>query len=648
MTTVCAILAASAAILPSDRMAMADRLFDRGERKAARAEYVSLEGEKGIAEDELLYRLAECDRLLGDAASARSLYARLLDRHPLSRHAVRARLNKALCAPDDETKKAELKLLDSDGVENPIRAAALYRYGVLAADPAALAKCAAVDPAGKYALYARFRRAALLMESTDAASRRAAVGELMDLCRAPDGDVARDALYLAASGCYSDKQYSRSSTLFRRYLKQYPQDARSGNARTMAAWSDFLVGRYSDAAALCGEGGTDDLAYLLAACAHATGDSARAKTLMKRYLEDYPAGKYRKAVELPLARMAFEEAGKASDAAASIEAAKRSAAISNASQDRLRLAWAYEKAGRADDAVAAYLAVASDYPGTEDASEALFRKAMIDIRAGRWSPAELSLKEVLSSGAAARRRPQALYWRGVAAHRLGYGAEAGKLLREALAAGGLALDETREAKLILADAAFKDGRIDEAKKAYSGLVREGACERMGAAKIHAVGRFLLERSEGGDTAGDAKTCAKALAGMSGSAEWRQAAYTLMGEAEEALGEYAAAAGSYRQAMAEDVRTEDARIASLRLGVLETRAGEYADAALRLKEAVALNASDAARRAEAYLWLAKNAEASGDFREACSYATVLASLFDDENLAAEARKILEAHPGEAGE
>ena len=65
----------------------------------------------------------------------------------------------------------------------------------------------------------------------------------------------------------------------------------------MASWSDYLSGRYGDAAALCGEGRTDDTAYLLAACAYGAGDIAKAKERMERYLEDYPQGKYRKAVE---------------------------------------------------------------------------------------------------------------------------------------------------------------------------------------------------------------------------------------------------------------------------------------------------------------------------------------------------------------
>ena len=83
-------------------------------------------------------------------------------------------------------------------------------------------------------------------------------------------------------------------------------------------------------------------------------------------------------------------------------------------------------------------------------------------------------------------------------------------------------------------------------------------------------------------------------------------------------------------------------AALRLGRLEFRAGETDRAAESLKQAIALNASDAKARAEAYLLLADNAGAQGDWKSACAYATVVTSLFDDADLCAAAKKILEEH------
>ena len=63
--TLSALILAAIAVLPADRLAMADRLFNRGEYAAAKEEYAALRGEKAVPADELLYRLAECDRALG-------------------------------------------------------------------------------------------------------------------------------------------------------------------------------------------------------------------------------------------------------------------------------------------------------------------------------------------------------------------------------------------------------------------------------------------------------------------------------------------------------------------------------------------------------------------------------------------------------
>ena len=642
--TLSAFLLSAISVLPSDRMAMADRLFDRGDYGRANAEYVALKGAEGIAPDEILYRLAECARALKDLAAARQAYGELLSRYPLSRHAPRARLQRALAGTDEE-KRSELKVLDSDQVPAEVRAVALYHLGVLDSDAQTLARSALTDPKGPYAAYAQFRHAALVAEDPDPAVRRTAIGELMGIARGADKDLAREAVYLAASRSYGDKRYAEASLLFARFLKNYPTDARATHARTMSAWSDYLVGKYADAAALCGNGETDDFAYLLAACAQASGDLPRARTLMKRYLDEFPQGRYRAAVELPLARMAFDEADKSGDAARTVEAARRSAALSGCAADRMRLAWAYEKGGLATDALATYQEIARDFPSTDEAAEALFRKAMLDLRAKRWSAAELSLAEALATVKNFARRAEALYWRGIAAGQMGHEEQSVRFLAEAVRLG-LSLDAAREARLLLADADFKAGRQEAAKTAYAALVAEGACVRMSASKIHSVGRFLLECTAGQPALTEAKTCARALIETGGSPEWRQAGYALRGAAEEAGGEFAAAIASYRACLAEKVRTEETRAVSLSLGILECKAGENEAAGRTLEESVRLNASDAGRRAQGYLWLARNSEAAGDFRSACAYATVVLTLFDDAALSAEARKILAAHPEEA--
>ncbi len=638
------LLIAALAVLPSDRMAMADRLFDRGAYADAQAEYVALKGVEGVPADELLYRLAECARATGEKVSARAQYSELIAKYPLSRHITRARLMKALAGTEAE-QKAELKALDCTGVPNTIRATALYHLGVLNQDADAFARCVKLEPKGRYAPYAKFRHAALVANHADAGVRRQAISDLMELHFGKDKDLARESLYLAATRSYGEKRYGEASSLFRRYAKVYPQDARVNDVKTMAAWSEYMVGKYTDAETLCGAGATDDTAYLLAACSYAAGDYEKARVRMQDYLERFPNGKYRAACELPLARMEFSAADKAADLAKLLEAAKRSAALSKTSTDAMRLAWAYEKVNQSEDARAVYAQIARDFQGTEDAAEALFRQAMIDIRATRWSPAELALAEALASGQNPARKGEALYWRGIAANQLGHPAEGQTFLKEALKVG-LSLDAAREARLLLADADFKAGRIQDAKEAYVKLVREGACERMSAAKMRSVGRFLLTCPEGESATEEAKTCAIALAVHADTPEWRQAAAALKGAAEEAAGEFSAAIESYRACLAENVRTDDARVAALALGILESKAGYHGEADRTLKEAVKLNAKHTAARAQAYLQLARNSEARTDYRNACAYATVVLTLFDDATLTAEAQKILDAHPEEA--
>ncbi|MBQ5531347.1 MAG: tetratricopeptide repeat protein [Kiritimatiellae bacterium] len=651
---VAAVVFASAAILPADRLAMADRMFGRGDRKGAKAEYAALRGADGIAQDELLFRLAECCRADGDLAGASEAYGELLAKHPLSRHVPRARLMKALSSSPEE-KAAALRLLDTDATPSGIRAAALYHLGVETSDAAALAKCAEVEPDGRYAPYARLRRAALLSNAADAKERRAAIGELLEIHRSGDPELAPRALYLAASAAYAGKRYDEAAALYKKYAKAYPSDAQTPAALNFAAWSEYLAGRYAEAAALCEGGETDDAAYILAMCAYRTGDMARTKLLASKYRNSRPDGKYFSKLELPLAAADRFAAEKSGDSAAFLAAARRCAELSGSPADALTLAWAYEKNSLPDAAAEAYANTARKHPATAAAAEALFRKAAIDIRASRWRPAELALAELLAIAGgnpellAPGRKGEALYWRGYAAARLGLDEQAAASYSRALAEG-VGAGEALEARIFLASAAQKAGRDDEAAKAWVELAADGAAKRMDGAELRSVARFLLDSPEAGTAAAAsaAVVYGAELAAISKTPEWRQCAFALLGDANSAAGNLSAAVGAYRQAMAENVRTADAKTASLSLGVLLARSGETAEAEKHLKEAVSLNPGrdDAGRRANAYLWLARCRDGAGDAQGACAYATVVSSLFANSPEAAEAAKILAAHPEES--
>lgn len=630
------LLIAALAVLPTDRLAMADRLFNKGEYAAARGEYAALKGEKSIAEDDLLFRLAESDRKLGANETARKGYTELLQKCPLSRYADRARLNRALSG-SDEDRLRELPQLTADGTEVKVRAAALYYLGCLKRDPAMLQRAAKADPAGSYASYATFSRAAIMAESADAKTRREAVAELLTVAFDAKSAFAQQALYLAARQSYRDGKHDEAFSLFNRYLARYPKASDLNEVRRLAAWSAYLAARYADSQKLCGEGGTDDFDFLRPRCAEATGDKDGARRLLKTYLDKYPSGGYRKDAELSLAHLDFDAAAAKGDTAGILENARRAAQLSGTGADRLRLAWAYEKSGDDAKSMAEYAAIAKAFPGSADAAEALYRSAMIDLRAKAYSAAELKLAEALASGKlSGERTALAGYWRGIAAISLDHRAEGAKFLAEALKGSLLPLDETREARLLLADEDFRLGRKAEAKEAYRKLLEEGAAERMGATKLHELGRLFYVDGR----YDPAEICADQLT-KSESAEWRQLGYVLKGEILTKRETYSAAIEAFRRAYAkgQKIGSSEAAQALVTLGTLESRAGEHDTAEATLKRAVEANPTDNRARAMAYLALARNAKAKGDAEASRGYATVVTALFDDEQLTAEAKELL---------
>jgi len=623
------LLAAALAIAPTDRLALADRLFNRGEYALAAVEYAALRGEKSVAADALLYRIAECDRALGRHESAQAGFRKLLTDHPMSDFADTARLRVARSATGEERVR-QLRLLDSDRVKASIRAEALFHLGEATNDAGAFERCARVEPKGPYHAHAILRRAAILSKSAKAEDRRLAVSLFLEIAFGKDAALSESALYLAAATSFADREYDEAGSLVRRYLKSHPSGKHAAECAEMAAWCAYLGGRFADAIALCGEGKTDGTAYVRAAATRSAGDAARAKSMLTEYLADFPQGRYRKEAELALARLDFAASETTGDAEPAIESARRVLALSGTAADRVRLAWAYERGGRHDEAVREYSAVAERHPGTSEAALAMFQKAMIDLRAGRWSAADLALGEALANNNFDKRHVgEARYWRGMAACRLGHEAEGALALKAALDAG-ISLDQSREARLAIADIDFNAGRTNEAVRAYAQLVREGATARMSAAKTLAVGRLM--------PAAEKKLCAEALT-KGATAEWRQAGYALLGEAEESLGNMTAATAALEKCVAEPCETEALAGVAVTLGGLRSKRGDYAGAEALLNRAVALNAKNGAARAEAYLLLANNAAARGDPQAAKGFATVVVTLFEHTPFAKDAADLL---------
>lgn len=641
-----ALLLSALSVLPADRLALADRLFNKGQYAKAAEEYITLKSTNALPINELEFRLGECERRLGRNESARTHYLAAVKIEDSDfRFKFHARLNAALTAAEEETKLKELEQLNSDSVDNKIRAAACYHLGLAKSDTDLLTKSINLDPKGDYALYSRFVRAAKWVKSDDEELRKKAVGDLLTVAFSSDKSLGDDALYLAAIESYTSKRYSQAATMLKRYSKNFPDGKHVEEALCLRAWSYYLSAMYSECAQLIDSRKGEDFEYLLAACAYQVGENDRARKLFEKYLEDYPQGKYRKSCELPLARLNFDEASSKGDNAKALENARRAYEISSSPNDALRLAWWYETSSRLENAKKIYEEIASLNPGSSEAVEALFRKAMLEIRSSMWSAAELSLAEAMKSAPNHAKINEMRYWRGMTQINLGHKAEGVKLLKESLE-GVLSVELRREARIAIADIAFEEGDFVNAKKLYASLVAEGATERMSAKKILSVGRFLVEEKSGVDAMREAKTCAAILASTAKTDELKQEAFFLKAQAEEAQGHFSAAIAAYRDGFNLSIRTERAGVAAVRSGSLELKAGNLAEAEKILREAVELNSKDSSLRCNAYMELAKVSLCRKDIRAARAYATIIVTLFDDPVYGPAAQKLLDDNPEEA--
>lgn len=629
MTFASMMLAATLAVSPSDRMAMADRLFNRGDFANAKTEYLALVNETSLDRAAILYRLVATGKSLKESAFVRETGATFLKEFPGHAKENQVRFLRALVGTDQE-KRDELAALDRDDVPKDIRAGALCVLGTLTGDISLFERSLKLDPNGGYSSMARSQRATTLMKSEDPADRRRALALFMDLVYGKDKELAKDALYAASYLSYTDGKYAEADALAKRFLKMFPGDTRELAVRRMLAMSEYRLGKFVAALDYATDENDEWMLLVKASCNERLGHRAEARQAAEKAIERFPNGQCRKMIELIVSRLDFIDAEESGDKKLILEAARRAAEFSKTAGDRVRYAWALENAGEKEAAEEAYAVIARDFPNTEIAADALYRRAMSLLRSEKWSPAEVALAEALTTGKLpANRVSSAYYWRGICATRLEHGAEGLDFLKKALE-GSLSLDERREARLIIADADYNEGRHDVAIAAYRELVREGALARMSAAKTLAVGKLLS-----GD---EARAAAKALI-ENAEPEWRQAGYALLGDLETAEGNLTAAAYAYQKCLDEPCQIEVVSRISLVYGLHLVREGNAADGEAVLKRAVDLNARDAEARAAAYLGLARAAQLKDDEETAKGYATVIVTLFESTKAAEEAKEIL---------
>ena len=580
---------AALALAPVDRMQMADKMFAKGLYSQAMAEYEALKGEKTVSPEDIVFRIAECDRMLGKEKESISAYDSLLMRD----------------------------------IPASMRAVVLYRLACSRNDPGLFLKCEQTDPSGRYASFAKLKRAIILAKSNDATQRRTATGIFLELSLSKDKGIAEEAIYAAATLAYGDGRWNEAAILFGKLRKNFPDGTRAKAALVPFAWSTYLGGRYTECISTCSDSTEDDLFYLRAASMFALDRKDQGLAEFEKYLEAHPRGRYRSSAEIPVQRARYDAAVKNGDLGAAVQAAKLAFSSSNAAFDALRLAWAHEKSGAMDDARREYCGIVEKWPNDPVAGEALFANAMLDFRDGKWNSCDLALEEAIKRFPGFARKNEALYWRGVAAVKLGHEADGVARLKEALELG-LSLDLTREANLIVAEAEMRSGKIEESALRYSKLIATGAADRMAASHLVSVLKLLSGKSDWEATL----IGARALSSRSKDSAYVQIAASYEGRALEELSRFDEAIAAYRRALSAKAHTEEGAAASLALGILEFRKGDLAAAEKTLADSIVRNsgAEGTGARAKAYRVLADIARTQGDSLKAKGYETVLKELF----------------------
>ncbi len=425
-----------------DRKLFADGLYSRGLHNLALPEYESLSQRTPPPPelDRILFRLGECQRLVGRAADAEASFRRLTMETPDSPLRHQATLKRALIILEMGMGEAAAGLLAELAKANPapdIHAAALYHAGeahtLLEKPQTAIEHYEALRrkfPKSDLAPYSMLRQAALHgADASDAGKKQA-----MNLYRTlidnpPDARLGAEALFQAATLAFNRDEHAEAAALFQRLLQTYPQDQRAPEALLPAAWAAFHAGRFADALSLADRqttpgsraGPEDEWLYLRANSHRQLGQLDEAVTAYERLAATQPKSTY-------LAAARYERLLTLFRAGRHAQVLEDAAAVAPPEQLRDDLLWLQAEAAEVlEDTARAtqfYRLLTANHPDSPLAPDAAYRLGYQLQRQEHWAEASrvyLDLADRFPKHALA---PQALFASGLCLARAGRDEEA--------------------------------------------------------------------------------------------------------------------------------------------------------------------------------------------------------------------------------
>ncbi|MBQ9431077.1 MAG: tetratricopeptide repeat protein [Kiritimatiellae bacterium] len=414
-----------------DRLQLADGLFRRSLFDLAAKEYAAIAEMPNLQGlDNVLFRLAECQRRQKQNEAAAATYAKLIEKFPDSTHIHRARLQAALLA-DAAKATGLLEPLTAEDIPADVRQAALYHLGQAydqsgrSADAlACFLKLAQAYPDSEYAFYCGLKTAWLLSKTGKPEQRRQAMGMYLELFHQKKDDrVAEEAIYFAAMLAMEDERYEESAKLFKSLQTRFPNSAKLAASTLSAAWANYYAGQFQSAVNLLDgvlknkdAAARDEMLYLRANSLRQLAKSEEAVAAYRQLIAEYP-----ESGRVPAAW--FEAVCTLYSAGKYPEVLKLAGERVPDAKDADRLYWMCAEAaldtGKTDEGIHYCKTLVEKCPQSQFAKNALYRLGWLLNKQEAWESAASWYRQVVQKFPNDPLAPKALYSAGLCHSRLG-------------------------------------------------------------------------------------------------------------------------------------------------------------------------------------------------------------------------------------
>ncbi len=285
--------------------------------------------------------------------------------------------------------------------------------------------------------------------------------------------------------------------------------------------------------------------------------------------------------------------------------------------------YCWSRAGSDEKAVAAWSSLVQEHAADPLVEEAVFQKAMSEVRLERDADALSSLRELRRRFPESGFTIEAAYWEGRLLQQAERFADAETSLRLVLAADARP-DLKREAQLALAYVLQAQDKDQEAADRFQKLLGTPEGDGLSESLLEWLAQYRLDKKD----YARAIDAANRLVLETRSAKWRQSGSYVLGRAYDGQGKRAESVNAYKQVVELGGDAPSVAEAALALGDASLAAGDADEAAAYFARAATHPGGTISARARAYAGQGRAARASGEFDKAARYFMSVAILYND--------------------